>query len=58
MHYPISAKQIDDASRGIKRFTFLKFSRAIMANANLRRIARFYIPTIGHGEDIKRITIN
>ena len=58
MHYPISAKQIDAASRGIKRFTFLKFSRAIKARAKLRKIARFYIPTIGHGADIARITLN
>lgn len=58
MHYPITAKQIDFASHGIKRFTFLKFSRAILKNARLRRIARFYIPTIPHGENIKRISLN
>lgn len=43
-HYPITAQQIDEATGGIKKNTFLKFSRAIIEHPRLFAIARrFFI---------------
>lgn len=56
-HYPISAQQIDMASGGIKKGTFLKFSRIILADPRLRRIAKRYFPQLSLPNFIKNFRL-
>lgn len=44
MHYPITTQKIDVMSGGIKKGTFIKFSRAIIRSARLRHIAKRFFP--------------
>ena len=44
MRYPITSQQIDCMSGGIKKGTFLKFSRTIIKKARLRYMAKKHFP--------------
>jgi hypothetical protein len=55
MHYPIAIRDIDGMSGGIKKNTFLKFSRAIICSARLRCIAKRHFPHLAARGEIARI---
>lgn len=44
--YPITAQQIDSASGGIKKGTFLRFSRMILTDRRLLAVARQFFPQL------------
>lgn len=46
MRYPITTQRIDIMSGGIKKGTFLKFSRTIIKSARLRRMAKKHFPQL------------
>lgn len=57
MRYPITASQIDVMSSGIKKGTFLKFSRDIIRTARLRFIAKKRFPHLCEEGVIEELSI-
>lgn len=57
MQYPITTQQIDAMSGGIKKGTFIKFSRAIIKSARLRHIARRNFPHLSIDDALMCLSI-